>query len=622
MFLEKIEGPRDLKKMDIAEMSALADEIRQYIIDTVSKTGGHLSSNLGVVELTIALHYVFDTPTDKIIWDVGHQSYTHKILTGRKSRFETLRQNGGISGFPSRRESEHDVFDTGHASNSISIAVGLAEARKKTGGNHKVVAVIGDGSLTGGMSFEGLNHAGHLESGIVVVLNDNEMSISKNIGALSAYLSKIMTGEFVSSLREEIKARLKRLPSPVGDTMYKAARTVEEAIKGLVTPGMLFETLGFQYVGPVDGHNLNHLIDSLANVKRLKGPVLLHVVTKKGKGYNHAEDDPARFHGISTFEMLTGNSVGKGAKTFTDVFGEVICELAGKDEKIVAVTAAMGLGTGLDEFSRRFPDRFYDIGIAEQHGVTFAGALALGGLRPFVAIYSTFLQRAYDQIILDVCLQDLPVVFAVDRGGIVGQDGPTHHGAFDLTYFRSIPNLVLMSPKDENELRHMLYSAYRYGKPAAIRYPRGEAVGVPMDEEFREIPTGTWELLKEGTDLAIIACGVTVYPSLAAASELEEEGIRCAVVNGRFIKPVDMEMLLRVAEKTGRILTVEENTTIGGFGSAVSEALAKAGVTVPMTHMGLPDAFMPHGSQASLRKKAGLDKEGIKEAIKDWLKSG
>ena len=622
MFLEKIEGPGDLKKLDITEMSALADEIRQYIIDTVSKTGGHLSSNLGVVELTIALHYVFDTPGDKIIWDVGHQSYTHKILTGRKSRFDSLRQNGGISGFPSRKESEHDVFDTGHASNSISIAVGLAEAREKRGGKHKVVAVIGDGSLTGGMSFEALNHAGHLKSGILVVLNDNEMSISKNIGALSSYLNKVMTGEFVSNLREEIKARLKKLPSPYGDTMYKAARTIEEAFKGLVTPGMLFEALGFQYVGPVDGHNLNHLIDNLKNVKRLKGPVLLHVVTKKGKGYNHAEDDPARFHGISTFEMSTGNSVGKGAKTFTDIFGEVIVELAGKDERIVAVTAAMGLGTGLDGFSRLFPDRFYDIGIAEQHGVTFAGALALGGLRPFVAIYSTFLQRAYDQIILDVCLQDLPVVFAVDRSGIVGQDGPTHHGAFDLSYFRNIPNLILMSPKDENELRQMLYSAYCYGRPVAIRYPRGEAVGVPLDDEFCEIPVGTWELLKEGGDVAIIACGVTVYPSLEAASELEEEGIHCTVVNGRFIKPIDVEMLSRVAERTGRILTVEENTTIGGFGSAVSEALAEIGLTVPVKHIGLPDAFLPHGSQTTLRKKTGLDREGIKEAVTDWLKSG
>jgi 1-deoxy-D-xylulose-5-phosphate synthase len=622
MFLEKIEGPGDLKKLDIAGMSELADEIRRYIIDTVSKTGGHLSSNLGVVELTIALHYIFDTPADKIIWDVGHQSYTHKIITGRKSRFESLRQNGGLSGFPSRKESEHDVFDTGHASNSISIAVGLAEARKKRGDSYKVVAVIGDGSLTGGMSFEALNHAGHLKSDILVLLNDNEMSISKNIGALSSYLNKIMTGEFVSNLREEIKARLKKLPAGVGDTVYKAARHMEETIKSFVTPGMLFEALGFQYVGPVDGHNLNHLIDNLTNVKRLKGPVLLHVITKKGKGYDHAEHDPARFHGISTFEMSTGNSVGKGAKTFTDVFGEVIVELAEKDERIVAVTAAMGLGTGLEEFSRLFPDRFYDIGIAEQHGVTFAGALALGGLRPFVAIYSTFLQRAYDQIILDVCLQDLPVVFAVDRSGIVGQDGPTHHGAFDLSYFRNIPNLILMSPKDENELRQMLYSAYRYGKPAAIRYPRGEAMGVALDDEFCEIPLGTWELLEEGGDIAIIACGAAVYPSLAAASELEEEGVHCTVINGRFIKPVDVEMLSRAAERTGRILTVEENTTIGGFGGAVSETLSRMGITVPVKHMGLPDEFLPHGSQASLRKRTKLDKEGIKEAVSDWLKNG
>ncbi|MDR2017674.1 MAG: 1-deoxy-D-xylulose-5-phosphate synthase [Syntrophobacterales bacterium] len=621
MFLEKIEDPRDLKKLDIDEMSELADEIRRYIVDTVSKTGGHLSSNLGVVELTIALHYIFDTPEDKIIWDVGHQCYTHKIITGRKFKFESLRQDGGISGFPSRKESEYDIFDTGHASNSISIVVGLAEARKNRSESHKIVAVIGDGSLTGGMSFEALNHAGHLKSDVLVVLNDNEMSISKNIGALSSYLNKIMTGGFVSNLREEVKTRLKKLPAPVGDTVYKAARHMEETIKGLMTPGMLFETLGFQYVGPVDGHNLNHLIDTIGNVKKLKGPVLLHVVTKKGKGYNHAENDPARFHGISTFEMFTGNSPPKVAKTFTDVFGEVIVELAEKDEKVVAVTAAMGLGVGLDRFSRLFPDRFYDIGIAEQHGVTFAGAVALGGLRPFVAIYSTFLQRAYDQIIMDVCFQNLPVVFAVDRSGIVGQDGPTHHGAFDLSYFRSIPNLILMSPKDENELRHMLFSAYRYGKPAAVRYPRGETVGVVLESEFYEIPLGTWEILREGGgDIAVIACGTTVYPALAAASELEREGINCTVINGRFIKPLDMEMLSAVADRTERILTVEESTTIGGFGSGVSEMLSNAGITIPVKHMGLPDEFLPHGSQATLRKRAGLDKEGIKKAVRDWLK--
>ena len=622
MYLERIESPGDLKKLDLAQLSELSDEIRRYIIDIVSKTGGHLSSNLGVVELTIALHYVLDTPNDKIIWDVGHQSYTHKLLTGRRERFDTLRQDGGISGFPSRKESIYDVFDTGHASNSISVAVGLAEAREKRGESHKIVAVIGDGSLTGGMAFEALNHAGHLKSNITVILNDNEMSISRNIGALSSYLNKIMTGEFVSGIREEIKSRLRKIPSPLGDTVYKAARHIEESMKAFVTPGMLFEALGFQYVGPVDGHNLSHLMDNLANVKRLKGPVLLHVVTRKGKGYNHAEDDPARFHGISTFEMTTGNSTNSGKKTYTDIFGETIIELAEKDERIVAVTAAMGLGTGLDQFSRLFPDRFYDIGIAEQHGVTFAGAIALGGLRPFVAIYSTFLQRAFDQIILDVCLQNLPVVFAVDRSGIVGQDGPTHHGAFDLSYFRAIPNLVLMSPKDENELRQMLYSAYRYERPVAVRYPRGEALGVEMEAGFREIPLGTWELLREGEDVAIIACGATVPPSLAAARELDKEGIRASVVNARFIKPVDEEMLARVAAVSRRILTVEENTVMGGLGGAVCEALARQGIAVPVRRQGMPDAFLPHGSQSALRKRTGLDGEGIRKAASDWLKSG
>ncbi|HEY3278538.1 MAG TPA: 1-deoxy-D-xylulose-5-phosphate synthase [Syntrophorhabdaceae bacterium] len=621
MFLERIEGPGDLKKLDAGELSQLAEEVRRCIIDTVSHTGGHLSSNLGVVELTLALHCVFDSPQDKIIWDVGHQSYTHKLVTGRKGRFATLRQNGGISGFPSRKESVYDVFDTGHASNSISVAVGLAEARNKTGKNHKIVAVIGDGSLTGGMSFEALNHAGHLRSDIIVILNDNEMSISKNIGALSSYLNKIMTGEFMSNLREEVKSRLRKLPQPVGDTVYKVARHVEETIKALVTPGMLFEALGFQYVGPVDGHNLGHLLDNLQNVKRLRGPVLLHVITKKGKGYVHAEDDPERFHGISTFELETGASTSKGVKTYTDIFGQTMIELAEKDERIVAITAAMGLGTGLDRFSQLFPERFYDIGIAEQHGVTFAGALALGGLRPFIAIYSTFLQRAYDQIILDVCLQDLPVVFAVDRGGIVGQDGPTHHGAFDLTYFRSIPNLILMTPKDENELRQMLYSAYCYGKPVAVRYPRGEALGVAMAPEFEEIPLGSWELLRTGTDVAIIACGSPVHPALLAAADLAEAGIHCAVINGRFVKPMDCEMLSRVAANSARILTVEENTLMGGFGSGVSEMLAEQGILVPVRNIGLPDAFLPHGSQSSLRRKIGLDREGIVKAVKDWLKS-
>jgi 1-deoxy-D-xylulose-5-phosphate synthase len=619
MFLEKINSPVDLKRLSITELAELAEEIRPYIINTVSKTGGHLASNLGVVELTIALHYVFDTPRDKIIWDVGHQCYTHKILTERKERFETLRQNGGLSGFPCREESTYDVFDTGHASNSISIAVGLAEAKKRENKTHKIVAVIGDGSLTGGMSFEALNHAGHLKSDIIVVLNDNEMSISRNIGALSSYLNRIMTGEFVSNLREKVKSSIKNLPA-LGDKVYKAARLLEETVKGLITPGLLFEELGFQYFGPVDGHNLNHLIENLRNIKRLKGPVLIHIVTKKGKGYTHAEDDPARFHGISTFEMTTGNSTHNGRYTYTDIFGDTIIELAKKDKRIIAITAAMGLGTGLEKFSQLFPDRFYDIGIAEQHGVTFAAALALGGFRPFVAIYSTFLQRAYDQIVIDVCLQNLPVVFAVDRSGIVGQDGPTHHGAFDISYFRHIPNMVVISPKDENELKQMLYSAYSYERPVAIRYPRGEAQGVPIDEDFKEIPIGKWEILKEGEDIAIIACGNQVYPSLSAASELEEEGILCTVINGRFIKPMDREMLSALSKHAKKILTVEENAIMGGFGSGVLEILSEEGIAVPVKNIGIPDTFLPHGSQSMLRKSLGLDKEGIKKAVKQWLK--
>lgn len=620
MFLEKINSLKDLRSMTIPELEQLAEEIRPYITDVVSRTGGHLSSNLGVVELTIALHYIFQTPEDKIIWDVGHQCYTHKIITGRRDQFLSLRQDGGMSGFPSRRESPFDVFDTGHASNSISIAVGLAEAKKKSRTTNKVVAVIGDGSLTGGMAFEALNHAGHLKSEIIVVLNDNEMSISKNIGALSSHLNKIMTGEFVSNIREEIKIRIKNLPG-VGDKVYKVARHVEEAVKGLVTPGMLFEALGFTYVGPVDGHNLNHLIDNLKNIKRLKGPVLLHVITKKGRGYNHAEDDPARFHGISTFEVTTGSCTGSGSCTYTDVFGDTIIELAQKDERIIAITAAMGLGTGLDRFSNMFPDRFYDIGIAEQHGVTFSAAFALGGYRPFVAIYSTFLQRAYDQIILDVCLQNLPVVFAVDRSGIVGQDGPTHHGVFDISYFRDVPNMIVMSPKDENELRHMLYSAYLFQKPAVVRYPRGEAQGVVMDKEMKEIPLGAWERLKDGKDVAIIACGNTVYPALSAAMELEGEGIRCIVINGRFVKPMDREMLISIAGEAPRILTVEENALAGGFGTGVMEILSDEGITLPIKRLGIPDDFLPHGSQSNLRKSIGIDKEGIKRFVLQWLKT-
>jgi 1-deoxy-D-xylulose-5-phosphate synthase len=615
MLLEKINSPDDLKTLSLADLTTLADEIRPFIIDTISKTGGHLASSLGAIELTIALHYVFNTPEDKIIWDVGHQCYAHKILTGRRDQFKTIRQDEGLSGFPSRNESPYDVFDTGHASNSISIAVGLAEIKKKTNSDQNIIAIIGDGSLSGGMAFEALNHAGHLKSDLIVILNDNEMSISKNIGAMSSYLNRIMTGEFMSNIREEIKKKIKNMP-----TVYKTAKNLEEAIKGFFTPGVIFEELGFQYFGPVEGHDMGNLIEMLRNIKRLKGPLIVHVMTKKGKGYPYAEDDPERFHGISTFELLTGESTNAGAQTYTDVFGSTMIELARKDEKVVAITAAMGLGTGLDEFSDLFPERFYDIGIAEQHGVTFAAALALGGLKPFVAIYSTFLQRAYDQIIVDVCLQNLPVVFAVDRSGLVGQDGPTHHGAFDLSYFRHIPNMVLMAPKDENELKQMLYSAYLYNRPVAIRYPRGKAQGVPIDESFKEITLGTWEVLKEGEELTIIACGNMVYRALNVAEELGKEGISIGVINGRFIKPMDTKILSEVASRTKKFLTLEENTLIGGFGSGVMELLSKEEILIPVKSMGIPDTFITHGSQNKLRNTLGIDHEGIRKAIKAWLK--
>jgi 1-deoxy-D-xylulose-5-phosphate synthase len=619
MLLDSIDTPKDIRELSVSQLTVLADEIRQEIVQTVSRTGGHLSSNLGIVELTLALHYVFDTPKDKIVWDVGHQCYTHKIITERRERFCTIRQHEGLSGFPCRRESAYDVFDTGHASNSISIATGLAEAKRKKHEDHRVLAVIGDGSLTGGMAFEALNHAGHLKSDVIVILNDNEMSISKNVGALSAHLNRIMTGEFMSTLREDIKATIRNLPA-VGDKVYKAARYFEETVKGFVAPGLLFEELGFQYVGPVDGHNLNHLILNLGNIKRLKGPILVHVVTKKGKGYEPAERDPARFHGISKFDIASGKAVQNGARSYTDVFGSTLVDLAEKDERIVAITAAMALGTGLEEFSQRFPSRFYDIGIAEAHGITFAASLALGGFRPFVAMYSTFLQRGFDQIIEDVCLQELPVVFAIDRAGVVGQDGPTHHGSFDMSYLRHIPNMIVASPKDENELRNMLYSALVYEKTMSIRYPRGEVMGVPMDGEFTEIPLGKWEMLREGSDLCLIGCGPVVNSCLAAAQELEKEnGISCAVINGRFVKPMDRDMLRQVAGRVKRVLTFEENTAIGGFGSGVMEVLSEEGIVMPVRRVGLPDRFLPHSPQNLIRQQAGLDKAGIKRTVKNWL---
>jgi 1-deoxy-D-xylulose-5-phosphate synthase len=622
MLLDRIDSPQDLRVLTGSELATLADEIRTVILNTTANAGGHLSSNLGIVELTLALHYVFDTPATKIIWDVGHQCYAHKLVTGRRDRFSSIRQNGGLSGFPNRKEGPYDVWDTGHASNSISIALGLAEARKKLGQDHHVIAVIGDGSLTGGMSFEALNHAGHRKTDLIVILNDNEMSISKNVGALSSHLNRIMTGEFVVKLREDIKNRIRNLPA-LGDRVYRVARYMEEAVKGLIGPGILFEELGFTYIGPVDGHNFTHLLQTLGNVRKLKGPILVHVITKKGKGYEPAEQEPARFHGVSKFDVTTGAPVGASdVPTYTDVFGKTLIELAEMDERVMAVTAAMCLGTGLQRFSELFPRRFFDIGIAEEHGVTFASALALEGLKPFVAIYSTFLQRAYDQLLIDVCLQERPIVFALDRSGIVGQDGPTHHGAFDISYLRHMPNMVVMSPKDENELKQMLYSAYLYGKPVAIRFPRGEGLGLPVDNSFREIPFGKWEVLKEGSDVTLMACGPLVYTALVAADDLEKEGISCSVVNGRFIKPMDREIIVGLASRTRHVLTLEENTVIGGFGSGILEVLSEEGVTANVKRLGIPDRFLHHGSQSALRGQLGLDAEGIKKTIKQWLKIG
>jgi 1-deoxy-D-xylulose-5-phosphate synthase len=623
-ILDTIDSPADLRTLERRDLSRLAEEIREEIVTVCSQTGGHLAPSLGVVELTLALHYVFDTPRDKIIWDVGHQAYAHKLITGRRERFKTLRQEGGLSGFPKREESIYDPFGAGHSGTSVSAALGMAEARDLRGEDFKVVAVIGDGGLTAGMAFEALNCAGEQQRDLIVVLNDNEMSISKSVGAISSYLNRIMTGHRINRFREDIKNFLHEIPG-IGKSMLRFVKQAEESLKGLMVPGILFEELGFQYFGPLEGHHLDHLVDTFRNIRGLKGPTLVHVLTQKGKGYLPAEKNPDIYHGVGKFDKKTGRIYSNSSPPkYTDVFGTTLVKLAEQDDRVVAITAAMPLGTGLVEFSKRFPERFYDIGIAEQHGVTFAAGLALEGMRPVVAIYSTFLQRAYDQIVHDVCLQHTPVVFAMDRGGIVGEDGATHQGLFDLSYLRHIPGMVLMAPMDENELRRILLTAIQYEDgPIAFRYPRGSGYGVPLEEEIRPLEIGKGAVLREGGDVLLLAIGSTVHPALQAATLLDAEGIAVTVVNSRFVVPLDEELIGDLALRHRVLVTVEENVITGGFGSAVLELLHATGNIPPRVYrLGIPRCFVEHSPQAVLRKQYHLDPEGIAQEIRTALNHG
>jgi 1-deoxy-D-xylulose-5-phosphate synthase len=619
-ILDTINSPVDLKRLSMKELETLAGEIRQEIIKTVSKNGGHLAPSLGVVELTIALHYVFFTPNDKIIWDVGHQAYAHKLLTGRREAFHTIRTYKGLSGFPKREESPYDAFDTGHSSTSISAGLGISTGKSLKGDRNKVIAVIGDGSLTGGMAFEGLNQAGHTEKDLIVILNDNEMSISPNVGAFSSFISRKMTGKRFVNLKKDMENFLKSVPG-LGDNILNLIKKSEDTLMTFFTPGMLFEAFKFQYIGPVNGHRLDLLISMFKNIQNIHGPLLIHVLTKKGKGYEPAEKNPVHFHGVGCFDIETGDPVTSAPPSppsYTKVFGDAMADLAERDKKIFAITAAMPEGTGLNDFAARFPARFLDVGIAEQHAVTFAAGLATEGFRPVVAIYSTFLQRAYDQIIHDVCLQNLPVVFCLDRGGLVGEDGPTHHGLFDITYMRSLPNMTVMAPKDENELRNMLFTATRHNGPVSIRYPRGAGMGAPMDEDYRAIAIGEAEALKEGKDLVIIALGSMVYPALEAAQVLNDEGISAGVVNCRFVKPLDKRLIDWARGAGGRAIVVEENILQGGLGSAVLELFNEHGVNdVRVKRIGLPDRFIEHGPVKVLKQVLGLDAKGIAAAARE-----
>jgi 1-deoxy-D-xylulose-5-phosphate synthase len=606
-LLETINDPADLRRLGRAQLPVLADELRAYVLESVARTGGHLSSNLGTVELTIALHYVFNTPWDRIVWDVGHQTYPHKILTGRRDRMASLRQLGGLAGFPQRAESEYDTFGTAHSSTSISAALGMAVASKQKGEQRHAIAVIGDGAMSAGMAFEALNNAGVTETDLLVILNDNDMSISPPVGALNRYLAQLMSGRFYAATKELGKKVLHVAPP-----LFELAKRIEEHAKGMVVPATLFEKFGFNYIGPIDGHDLESLVPTLENIRQLKGPQFLHVVTRKGQGYKLAEADPVAYHGPGKFDPAVGlvKPATPPKPTFTQVFGHWLCDMAEKDHRLVGITPAMREGSGMVEFHQRFPDRYFDVGIAEQHAVTFAAGIACEGLKPVVAIYSTFLQRAYDQLIHDVALQKLPVVFALDRAGLVGADGPTHAGAYDIAYLRCIPNVSIACPADENETRKLLTTAYQQDHPVAVRYPRGAGVGTRVEAGLHALPFGKGELRRQGHRVAVLAFGTLLYPVLQAADRLD-----LTVANMRWVKPLDTELLLQIAASHDALVTVEEGAIMGGAGSAVTEALNAAGIVKPVLQLGLRDEYAPHGDPAKLLSLQGLDAAGIEASI-------
>jgi 1-deoxy-D-xylulose-5-phosphate synthase len=622
-ILDTIHTPADVRKLDRKQLPQLAAEIRERIIDVVSKIGGHFGGNLGIVELTLALHYVYNTPRDQLVFDTGHQSYPHKLITGRRETFPTIRQHGGISGFCKREESEYDVFNAGHASTSISAALGIAVARDFRKEDYNVIAVIGDGALSGGLALEGLNQAGHLKRKLLIVLNDNDMSISTNVGAMSGYLNSIIKGQRYNAAKDLARGVMDRIPL-IGGKLHGLAHDMEQVLKHMVVPGTLFEELGFKYLGPYDGHDLQFLIDLFEENKNYDGPLLIHVITKKGKGYTPAENKPIWSHGVTPFDIPSGEVI-KPAKpsppSYTAVFAETLIELAKRDPKIVAVTAAMPEGTGLDKFAKALPERVFDVGIAEEHAVTFCGGMATQGMKPIAAIYSTFLQRAFDQVFHDVTIMDLPVVFALDRAGIAGQDGPTHHGIYDMAYLRIFPNMVCMAPKDENELRHMLKTAFETGHPTSLRYPRGNGIGVTMDAELQSLPVGKGEVLREGGDAAIFAIGNEVWPAVQAAELLAAENINVTVVNARFIKPLDDELIAKYCTPGAKIITVEEGTLAGGFGTAVMERVQQLGLAgVDFHRIGIPDEYVHHGAQDVLRAQYDLDAKGIARRVREFVR--